>query len=376
LSKRKFVYVPELNPSSFLFFFHKGDSDRSYSLRGFDSETPSLRYGTELRFTAPQILSLAQKPGNFCLDAPAHPVSDLSFWRCQINDLNRRYLKLPPRDLPAASSPLVSPDRARPASPDRFPILDADELRRLKTARRQDLERILSSPQSEDYVTWNFGLLLLRKEARLWWPALVDVARRANPQLSFRGAAEDLPSLSFWPRVPSPPEYERASRERMLASREPDWVSRASDPTPVEGRSEIDLVLSGRSYVIFVEAKLGSDVSMQTKYDPARNQIVRNIDCLLEEAGSRSPSFWLFVRDTGPARAYTQLVNQYKVRSSDLETLLPHRSPTDLDRIARNLTLCSWTDLYALVRDVTAAEDSLVQSVKWELEQRIFGGNR
>ena len=71
MSKRKFVYVPELHRSSFLFFFHKGNSDRSYSLRDFTcGGTPSLRYGTELRFTAEQILNLALKPGNYCLDAP------------------------------------------------------------------------------------------------------------------------------------------------------------------------------------------------------------------------------------------------------------------------------------------------------------------
>jgi hypothetical protein len=52
----------------------------------------------------------------------------------------------------------------------------------------------------------------------------------------------------------------------------------------VEGNSEIDVVIESTSLLIDVEAKLDSDISMRTTYDPSRNQIVRNIDCVMEAA--------------------------------------------------------------------------------------------
>lgn len=58
---------------------------------------------------------------------------------------------------------------------------------------------------------------------------------------------------------------------RLAESQCPSWVMRSKDPKPVEGNSEIALVLSTRNPLGFIEAKLGSDVSMTTTYDPARN---------------------------------------------------------------------------------------------------------
>ena len=49
----------------------------------------------------------------------------------------------------------------------------------------------------------------------------------------------------------------------------------------------MDTIFEGGGFLIFVEAKLGSDVSQRTTYDPLRNQIERNIDCAVEEAGDR-----------------------------------------------------------------------------------------
>jgi len=99
----------------------------------------------------------------------------------------------------------------------------------------------------------------------------------------------------------------------MLASGNLKWVLRAKVPEPVECPSEIDIVFEHDKFLAVVESKLGSDVSMITKYDPQRNQIIRNIDCLIENAGHRTPIFWMLVRDESPDRAYVQLMNNYKV---------------------------------------------------------------
>jgi len=109
-----------------------------------------------------------------------------------------------------------------------------------------------------------------------------------------------FPFSDFWSSVRSPSEYEIQSRRRMLTSDNPQWELRAKSPEPVEGASEIDITFDHARFLIYVEAKLGSDVSMSTTYDPRRNQIIRNIDCLIAGSGDRVPMFWLLVRDEEP----------------------------------------------------------------------------
>ena len=50
----------------------------------------------------------------------------------------------------------------------------------------------------------------------------------------------------------------------MQRSNNKVWVKRSDDPRPVEGESEIDIILRNRVLVIFAEAKLGSDISSST----------------------------------------------------------------------------------------------------------------
>ncbi len=116
----------------------------------------------------------------------------------------------------------------------------------------------------------------------------------------------------------------------------------------MEGRSEIDIQFEGRSYLVFVEAKLGSDISLSTTYDPERNQIVRNIDCVLEVCGKRHPVFWMFVRDRQPTRAYIQLMEQYR-DASKLCCALPHRAATQIKEVTEGLAVVTWADLMNLL---------------------------
>ncbi len=117
----------------------------------------------------------------------------------------------------------------------------------------------------------------------------------------------------------------------MAGSDDPIWARRAANPRAVEGTSEIDIVVGTETSLVFVEAKLGSDVSKRTTYDPLRNQIVRNIDCLLESAVDRTPFFWLLVKDRDPNRKYTQLYQSYRAVPGELTKLLPHRARCDVE---------------------------------------------
>src|SRR5690606_30079661 len=123
-----------------------------------------------------------------------------------------------------------------------------------KSSKTKDMDRILTSPNSEDYVTWNVFRALGRRPVDGWWPELCGLAGAAE-------IADDPPSVELWRLVLSPRSYEAASRERMARSDNDEWRKRAQIADPVEGRTEVGVTLTGRDYCVFVEAKLSSDIS-------------------------------------------------------------------------------------------------------------------
>jgi hypothetical protein len=143
----------------------------------------------------------------------------------------------------------------------------------------------------------------------------------------------------------------------------------------VEGKSEIDLIIESRRFLIFLEAKLGSDITMGTAYDPARNQIVRNIDCLLECVKDRIPVFWMLTRDTDPGRAYMQIIQLYRSRPDILQGELPHRSEASVRAIAARLSIIRWQDLGAGWIEAVCSDPS-VEDVRQELVKRIHRASR
>ena len=103
------------------------------------------------------------------------------------------------------------------------------------------MDWIRFSPNSEDWVTWNFFQIPLRKHPRDWWAEISGTARKRNPNLD--PVLQDLasPHISFGQSVPVPGEYERSSRERMKLSSSSALSLRAEKTDPAEGESEITL---------------------------------------------------------------------------------------------------------------------------------------
>ena len=228
-----------------------------------------------------------------------------------------------------------------------FPIVDRDELYDCRSG--QALERILTSPKSEDWVTWTVMRLLRRVGAATWWPVVVDLASASGAaSLPPRDAP---PTVALWRSVPAPPEYEKQSCARMAKSDNPRWRKRARKSRAVEGPTEVDIALEGASYLVFIEAKLDSDICERTKYDPERNQILRNIDCAIEQASGRLPWFWMFVRDRSPERRYRQLIEEYRTKPESLARHLPHRDPATLARMAWGIAVIKWRELAPLFPD-------------------------
>ena len=245
------------------------------------------------------------------------------------------------------------------------PFVDFDQLlAHPKALKRNDLERILRSPQSEDWVTWNVLRVIQRRTS--WWPALVSLAKGNALELDDSVASGRSPTVDLWRRVLTPPAYEHASRVRMASSDNAQWRKRAENPRPVEGPTEVDAVFEGTEYLVFVEAKLGSDVSERTTYDPLRNQIVRNVDCAIEEAGDRQPIFWMFVKDRQPQFKYSDIIDEYRSDVRLLESQLPHRDPAVLARLVKGIAVVEWRELMTLLPDILELTDLLT-----EIRQRV-----
>jgi hypothetical protein len=370
MGNRKMVFVPAWNGASALFFFYKSDgswSVRDYSVAG----RPAVaRYGNGRDFPEDLDKALARidAPGARQRDVPAHPTDDHGYWHRLTVELNREWnLAAGPSvgGLRSAPAPVIrrTPSTGAGAAVQKHPMVDLEDfLAHPKVLRRGEMERILGSANSEDWVTWNVVRLLLRRAD--WWERLLGVIRARNtdhPDLG-QGPA----TASVWDRCASPADYERASRERMSRSADPSTRARAANPKPVEGATELDVTFSTARCLVYVEAKLGSDLSSGTTYDPERNQLARVIDVAIENAGARRPAVWMFVRSLAPHHSYIQLVRRYRMDAGALARDLPHRDRDTLQAIARTLTIVPWTDFLPLLGPTPP-------DVMRELERRAQG---
>lgn len=362
-TKRQMMLIAEVNPASFLFFFEKGNSGTSWSIRDYSIANRVRTYRpADLQHTSDYFFQNAR----YAFNAPAHDTNDLAFWHKHTVELNQKHGIASTSQHP----PLVSTvPQSAPAGT--FPVLSLHDLLALPKARKaQDMERILHSANREDWVTWNFFQVLQRRCPSDWWLRICEAARHHKPTLDLPTNGGTIPTAIFWKLARSPEKYQAESRKRMAGSSDPAWVARAASSDPVEGPSEIDVTIECSDFLVFIEAKLGSDISPDVKYDPHRNQIVRNIDCLLDQAGQRQSAFWMLVRDKDQSRAYVQLMDAYKADPSLLARDLPYRSPDSLERICRNLTILLWSDFGELVG--RSDNDSNAAAVIRELGHRMF----
>jgi hypothetical protein len=367
-------FIPEFDATTFVYFYECGEDGTSWTIRDYSIEQPATTYSSRkyTKWTAEDIRKKALYPVNARRDGEKlQSIDNYKHWHKRTIELNCQY------GIEAGSDRAVAGVKLVQASPTletasaligNIPILNREKLVALLSKRGDD--RILHSPNSEDWVTWNFFQILLAEHPSEWWSHILGAARQRNPDLVFSFDDRSLPLHELWKSVRSPLEYEARSRERMLASKSPASISRANNLRPVESPSEIDIAIEHDKFVVFIEAKLGSDVTKSTKHDPLRNQIIRNIDCLIETAGERAPIFWLLVRDQEPARAYVQLMNSYRSTPGLLARELPHRSVETLNRVAQNLTTLVWSDFKELVCRLGA--DPRTNAVKQEFERRIL----
>ena len=127
-----------------------------------------------------------------------------------------------------------------------------------------------------------------------------------------------------------------------------------------EGNTNLDLLIEGissnKKTTIFIEAKYLSDISYQIKYNPVRDQIIRNIDCGIDYVRNKKYAenfgdFYFFLLTpkvfrtevfgdskkselqkfgSDSSRLFCYKMNEYK-NFKFLKKLLPHRNLSDKD---------------------------------------------
>lgn len=358
---RRVIYAPEICEGACLLFSYTKKGNRSFRLRhhGNDGSVEIAPEHCAGHVTTGWIDGKALKAEV----AGGAPFEDAGYWRKRLLEYGEKWIgpgsgqaRFNPRHVPGIGHAGGRADTGCDVAP-RFPLLDLDRLRDSRKGRKeQDMARMFTSRNSEDYVTWAL-VCAWRRCGPGWWKAVVDLAGARAPELERDVFAAAEPEIRPWLSQPSPPAYERMSRERMRASADRSLSARAACEAPVEGESEIDLAFLSPGYVVFVEAKLRSDLSLSTTYDPSRNQLARVIDCALERAGDLPAAVWMFVRDLDPSRYSVNLVGNYQRDPGQLHRLLPHRTREQVDAICRRLALVTWGELLdALVLDDAGPE--------------------
>jgi len=163
-----------------------------------------------------------------------------------------------------------------------------------------------------------------------------------------------------------------------------------------EGNTNLDLLIEGisnsRKTTIFIEAKFLSDISYQIKYNPVRDQIIRNIDCGIDYVKNKKyaeyfDDFYFFLLTpkvfrtelfgdskkselqkygSNSSRLFCYKMNEYK-NFNFLKTLLPHRDLSDKDWkvLSDNIGWITFEDFW-LQSDMNSTIDIDIEKVMIE----------
>ena len=102
------VFVPEVNPSSFVLFFEKGDTGLSWSIHDYSEPgrgKPKVSRRSDYGWTADQLREKAR----YSVDAPTVGTDLYDHWHDLTCNYNEQYLKPSPATSPIESTPTTAP---------------------------------------------------------------------------------------------------------------------------------------------------------------------------------------------------------------------------------------------------------------------------
>jgi hypothetical protein len=123
--KRRMMLIPDVNPKSFVFFFEKGNSGTSWSIRDYSVRNRVKEYGPRnFHWTADEIHERAVHS----IDAPTVSTDNLAYWHDFTLKCNEQYLQSlasqTPTQAPSVPTPPAQPETVG-ALPSSVPLSSA-----------------------------------------------------------------------------------------------------------------------------------------------------------------------------------------------------------------------------------------------------------
>lgn len=188
----------------------------------------------------------------------------------------------------------------------------------------------LGSENSEDALTWNIFRTLQDIPATLWLHSIIQPLSLDTDEVE----------LLFWKPYTPPPTYPHA-----------------------EGRSEVDLTIETPSALLFIEAKLHSQVSRPKS---KRNQVIRNIDVGSWHAKQKNKDFYFFLLT--PEKHQTDLILTYQDSDNLIDELSHRKDAIDYHMLSSHIFHIHWETIIDLLQDRTfqkQADNSFDTLLNW-----------
>ena len=352
------IFVPDVVPN-FLLACHE---NAGWSVRDYSSGQVRLLPALTLGWPIEQIVASPKQFGCLAFKAPRVPISNQHFWKCLTEELGDRFLagKTPPG----------------PKSLEGYGygvLADADFTRATAHLTAFERDRVLRSPRSSEWTTWNGMRLLMDTRPLGWWSDLGREASIANSCNQFSYGIGQ-PSVEFWKLVNASAAYDHWRRGHMIhAPRCERERFRSLDPKPLEAPTRVDLAFDGSGWLVFAESGLRQSISMRTPEDSRRNRLIQLADCLVTEAKGRPCALWILGRAWPEDGEYVQLVERYRSSPEMFAAELPYHPAETLYKVAQRLTVIRWTDVVGPLVTRQCNDDELVMRVRKELGRRIQG---
>src|SRR5215469_4597203 len=138
-NKRRLIYNRRVAPNTFVFFFHRGPGESSWSIRDYSVPgSVALRYASDFQDAAGRIPSASEIRASAQHDfpAPAHPTTDLDYWHAIIQAQNAEFLADESLAAPPATHPVAEPPPPDGSPVVLFPMLNLPKLMALPKARK------------------------------------------------------------------------------------------------------------------------------------------------------------------------------------------------------------------------------------------------
>ena len=187
----------------------------------------------------------------------------------------------------------------------------------------------LGSENSEDAMTWNVFKTLEKSNPESWFSEIF-------PQIILDKDEQFIdPMLRFWEKY-FPPMF------RSFPEKE----------------THVDLTIETSNKLIFIEAKYKADISKNTKHDPNRDQIIRNIDVGSWAAKKRAKEFY-FILLTLKTNTYSiDKLHYYKSNPSNIiEKIGSYRKDIkDYVTLCENIDVIYWDQILNFLQNMQSAK--------------------